>query len=162
MVKTEDAIESSSDKSSFNESLSEDKSTETCQTECNTGDSLCDPNANDDSGRAPHRLPFSPVCHNMEHVPSNQSSDHTFLSSTPTLLKPKPKPKACCVLSEADFPSDPLCVSNCACLLCLLTTVSSTNVDWDSPAPSIAQLNNNEKADGTCSPLYWPILTTCL
>ena len=71
MMKTEDAIESSSDESSSNESLSEDESTETCQSEHNTGDSLCNHNANDDSGHAPHHLPFSLVCHNTEHVPSN-------------------------------------------------------------------------------------------
>ena len=52
MVKTEDAIKSSSDKSSSNESSSEDEKTETCQSKCNTGDSLCDLNANDDSGCA--------------------------------------------------------------------------------------------------------------
>ena len=160
MVKTEDAIESSFDKSSSNELSSEDKSTETCQSKCNTRDSLRDPNANDDSGRAPHCLPFSPVHHNMEHAPSNWSLDHTFPSSAPTLLKPKLK--ACHVLSEADFPSDPLCISNCARLLCSLTMVSSTNVDCDSPAPSVAQLDDNEKADGMCLPFYWPILTTHL
>ena len=160
MVKTEDAVESSSDKSSSNELSSEDESTKTRQSERNTGDSLRDPNANDDSGRAPRCLPFSPVRHNTERAPSNRSSDHTFPSSAPTLSKPKPKARR--VLSEADFPSVPLCVSNCTRLLCSLTAISSTNVDRDSPAPSIAQLDDNEKADGTCLPFYWPILITRL
>ena len=71
MVKTEDAIESSSDESSSNKSSSKDESTETCQSERNTRDSLCNPNANDNSGHAPRRLPFSPVCHNIECAPSN-------------------------------------------------------------------------------------------